>query len=317
MNPYAVASCAAKSMSQFRACLTVLSLLGAVQGRVWTLSLTHALNSVLFMTPLILTPVLALLGSDTYAAFGAWRSSFGMRRVDAWWQFLRVFVRRTVGSACIFLLMSYHLSGDASGTFLRSVYGSRIFGDNLAPTVGLYWYFFVEMFSHFFDFFLMVVQIYMWMFMVPVTLKYRSDLIFAATVLLGIVSIFQAYACLGDTAVFLAVWSLSYGRLADYLRYPMVSFMLFAYSTLFFPAFYYLWTYTGSANANFYYAINLVHALGIASVVLDGAWAWGRERWEYTRRSEVPSSSTSDSTSKHAHEQQLHGSTTQRLVLLR
>ena len=97
----------------------------------------------------------------------------------------------------------------------------------------------------------------------------------------------------------------------------MVSFMLFAYSTLFFPAFYYLWTYTGSANANFYYAINLVHALGIASVVLDGAWAWGRERWEYTRRSEVPSSSTSDSTSKHAHEQQLHGSTTQRLVLLR
>ena len=92
MNPYAVASCAAKSMSQFRACLTVLSLLGAVQGRVWTLSLTHALNSVLFMTPLILTPVLALLGSDTYAAFGAWRSSFGMRRVDAWWQFLRVFV---------------------------------------------------------------------------------------------------------------------------------------------------------------------------------------------------------------------------------
>ena len=41
--------------------------------------------------------------------------------------------------------------------------------------------------------------------------------------------------------------------------------------------------YAGSANANFYYAINLVHGMGIGSVILDAVWAWGRERWEDER----------------------------------
>lgn len=67
------------------------------------------------------------------------------------------------------------------------------------------------------------------------------------------------------------------------MRYPMVTSLLFAYTTLLMPAFHYLWLYGGSANANFYYAINLVHAIGLGSLLLDAAWAWGRERWEIER----------------------------------
>lgn len=63
----------------------------------------------------------------------------------------------------------------------------------------------------------------------------------------------------------------------------MVTSLLFAYTTLLFPAFHYLWLYAGSANANFYYAIDLVHGLGIGSLLLDSAWAWGRDRWEQER----------------------------------
>lgn len=70
------------------------------------------------------------------------------------------------------------------------------------------------------------------------------------------------------------------------LRYPMVTSMLFLYSTLLFPVFHYLWLYTGSANANFFYAINLVQGLGLGSLLLDSVWAWGRERWELERKQE-------------------------------
>ena len=63
----------------------------------------------------------------------------------------------------------------------------------------------------------------------------------------------------------------------------MVTTLLVAYATLLMPAFHYLWLYAGSANANFSYAVNLVHALGIGSLVLDAAWAWGHERWERER----------------------------------
>ena len=235
------------------------------------------------------TPIFALLGSDSYADYGSWRSKFGLRRVDAWYVFLRKFVWHASLLLMASLIASYLLSGDPNGAFVRSVYGSRFLADDLTPTIGLFWYFFVEMFSHFFSFFVMVVHVHMWIYTIPVLLKYRTDLVFGLTILLGVQCLFEAYPCVGDTAAFLAIWSLSYGRLADYLRYPMVSFMLFAYTTLLFPVFRYLWMYAGSANANFYYAINLVHGMGIASVILDAVWAWGRERWEDERHiQEVP-----------------------------
>lgn len=283
LNPYAIFACAAKSMSQLRAALTVLSVWGAVQGQLWTLVCAHAVNCLLFLTPLMLTPCFALLGSDAHAAHGAWRAKFGVRRADAWTAFLKKFASRTAGVGLAGLVWSYFLSGDPYATFVRSVYGSRLGGDDLTPTVGLFWYFFVEMFAHFYAFFLMVVQVHMWLYTVPVTLKYRSDPLFALTLLLGIQALFETYPCVGDTALFLGVWSLTYGRLADYLRYPMVSFMLFAYTTLLFPVFRYLWMYAGAANANFYFAVSLVHALALGSVILDAVWAWGRERWEAER----------------------------------
>lgn len=283
LNPYAIAACVAKSMSQVRTCLIMVSLLSAIRGSSRLLVLSHVLNSILFFTPIMFTPIFALLGSDSYADYGSWRSKFGLRRVDAWYVFLRKFVWHASLLLIASLFASYLLSGDPNGAFVRSVYGSRFLADDLTPTIGLFWYFFVEMFSHFFSFFVMVVHVHMWIYTIPVLLKYRTDLVFGLTILLGVQCLFEAYPCVGDTAAFLAIWSLSYGRLADYLRYPMVSFMLFAYTTLLFPVFRYLWMYAGSANANFYYAINLVHGMGIASVILDAVWAWGRERWEDER----------------------------------
>ena len=76
------------------------------------------------------------------------------------------------------------------------------------------------------------------------------------------------------------------GTLTPDLRYPMVTSMLFAYSTLLAPAFHYLWLYAGSGNANFYFAINVVHSVAIGALLLDAAWAWGREQWEKQRATE-------------------------------
>lgn len=67
------------------------------------------------------------------------------------------------------------------------------------------------------------------------------------------------------------------------MRYPLVSTLTYAYCTCLSPAFHHLWLTAGSANANFFYAITLVWALGGGMLVLDAMWAWGRERWEKER----------------------------------
>ena len=49
------------------------------------------------------------------------------------------------------------------------------------------------------------------------------------------------------------------------------------------PAFYHLWIYAGSGNANFFYAITLVWSLGNVVVLADVLYAILRDEWEVTR----------------------------------
>lgn len=284
-------------MATIRALLVAASVSFAVHGASLGLAVAQTLNALLFLTPLMLTPAFLLLGADEHAEHGRWRSEFGLRRADAWWKWMRQTCVRMLVLLGGGLMVSMLLSRDTSWRFVRSVYGSRLLMDDLAPSAGLAWYFFVQMFEHFHSFYLLVVNVHMWAYVVPVSIKYRcvhglsrSDPLFAVTLLYGIQCLFQNYPSVGDTALFVALWSLSSARLADCtslrspdLRYPMVTSLIFAYTTLLMPAFHYLWLYAGSANANFYYAINLVHALGVGSLVLDAAWAWGHERWEKER----------------------------------
>ncbi|WFC93439.1 hypothetical protein MBRA1_000059 [Malassezia brasiliensis] len=290
LNPYTIACCAAKSTATLRALLVAGSVLFAVFGASWGLAIAHTLGALLFLSPAMLTPALVLLGADSHTAYGRWRAHFGLRRSDAWWMWMRAVAVRMTAVLALGLLASLVLSRDMSGQFVRSVYGSRLLLDDLAPSSGLAWYFFVQMFEHFKTFYVLVVNVHMWAYMVPITIQFRSDPLFAVTVLYGIVCLFQNYPSLNDTALFIALWSVSAARLADCtskanadLRHPMVTTLLVAYATLLMPAFHYLWLYAGSANANFSYAVNLVHALGVGSLVLDAVWAWSHERWERER----------------------------------
>lgn len=63
--------------------------------------------------------------------------------------------------------------------------------------------------------------------------------------------------------------------------FPAVSTLL--YCTLLGPAFYHLWIYAGSGNANFFYAITLVWSLGLTVILADAIYAVLRDEWEVER----------------------------------
>lgn len=63
-------------------------------------------------------------------------------------------------------------------------------------------------------------------------------------------------------------------------RYAFFAAATLLYATLLGPAFYHLWVYAGSGNANFFYAITLVWSLGLTILVADYIFAALRDEWE-------------------------------------
>jgi phosphatidylinositol glycan class U len=55
------------------------------------------------------------------------------------------------------------------------------------------------------------------------------------------------------------------------------------YASFLGPAFYHLWVYAGSGNANFFYAITLVWSLGLSIIVGDSLFAALRDELDVER----------------------------------
>jgi len=66
-------------------------------------------------------------------------------------------------------------------------------------------------------------------------------------------------------------------------RYAFPAMSSLLYSCLLGPAFYHLWIYAGSGNANFFYAITLVWSLGCVVILADVLYAILRDEWEKER----------------------------------
>lgn len=203
-----------------------------------------------------------------------------------------------------FLYLSTLLTGNFS-EYLSSTYGVHLLLPDLTPNVGLWWYFFIEMFDSFREFFLGVFWLHLGSYVGGLCIRLRKQPLFVVVTLLGIFAIFKPYPSLADTCLWFAVlplyrhvfpceWYLSiylltmldFGALMLMLavmRYTFIAMATILYATLLGPAFYYLWIYAGSGNANFFYAITLVWSLGLSVILSDSLFAVLRDEWEVER----------------------------------
>ena len=68
--------------------------------------------------------------------------------------------------------LSYGITG-GSWEFLASTYGVHLLLPDLTPNVGLWWYFFIEMFDSFREFFLCVFQLHLAVYVGGLCLRLR------------------------------------------------------------------------------------------------------------------------------------------------
>lgn len=174
------------------------------------------------------------------------------------------------------LFASYRINSN-SWDFLYHTFGTIVKFDKIAPNVGLWWYFFTEMFEFFIPFYNVVFNLYSVVFVTPLTLRLHDGLV-AFILGLGWLDFSKSYPTLSDLAVYLT-FILLFKPVCGYLKLALISFLLIVNSIVLSPIFYHLWIDLGSGNSNFYYALTLSYSLGIAATIADFTWAF--LRFEY------------------------------------
>jgi len=76
---------------------------------------------------------------------------------------------------------------------------------DLTPNVGLFWYFFIEIFEQFRVLFLYTFQFHLFVYVLPLSIKLRNNPLFLAFILNGIIGTFKSYPSVGDTALLLGL----------------------------------------------------------------------------------------------------------------
>lgn len=270
-NPFTIATCIGRPTSVFTTCAILHAIAKAVVGASFTSMFALSFAAYISMYPILLFPPLVLLAYDRKR---------NRNEEETVYSFVIGNAMAVGGSLYALLQMSFLITG--SWEFLESTYGVQLLLPDLTPNVGLWWYFFIEMFDSFRNFFLGVFWIHLSSYVAGLTIRLRRQPLFVLTILLGIFAIFKPYPSISDTSLFLALFPL-YRHVFPLMRYTFLASSTVLYATLLGPAFYYLWIYAGSGNANFFYAITLVWSLGLSILVADTLFAVLRDEWEVER----------------------------------
>lgn len=299
-NPFTLLASLGRPTTHFTAFFALLSIKHASQARVTTSAFALAIASYISLHPLLLLPPLGmfcydrlcvqLAGSATTTIVGNSSDRTKLVKIvhDKWlipspYPFAAVFVSTFVLTTAFLLGLSRLFL--PSWSFLDSVYMTPLTLPDLTPNPGLWWYFFIEMFDAFREFFLGVFWLHMLSYSIPLCFRLRKQPLAAVVIMMGIVAVFQPYANVGDVGTWLSSLCLL-GHVFDLCsthRYTFPALAALLYATLLGPAFHHLWIYAGSGNANFFYAITLVWSLAILILLTDAVYAVLRDEWEFER----------------------------------
>ncbi|XP_051997493.1 phosphatidylinositol glycan anchor biosynthesis class U protein-like [Xyrauchen texanus] len=272
LNPFTILSCVAKSTCGLNNAVIALFILCTLKGSSLLSGIFLALATYQSMYPLTLfAPALLFLLQRLYIPVNLRRTSF--------WFFTLQYAFIYVGSLLVITALSFFLL--STWDFIPSVYGFMLSVPDLTPNIGLFWYFFAEMFEHFRLFFICVFQINVFFYTIPLSIKLKDHPVFLIFMQIAIISIFKSYPTVGDVALYMAflpAWSHLYRFLRNIF---LVSCVLLACSALF-PVLWHLWIYAGSANSNFFYAITLLFNVGQILLVSDYFYAYLRREYHLT-----------------------------------
>ncbi|XP_065270807.1 phosphatidylinositol glycan anchor biosynthesis class U protein [Emys orbicularis] len=272
LNPYTVMSCVAKSTCAINNTVIAFFILTTIKGSTLLSAIFLALATYQSLYPLTLfAPALLYLLQRQFIPVKLKSKGF--------WLYATQYAALYLCSLVVIVCLSFFLLN--SWDFIPSVYGFILSVPDLTPNIGLFWYFFAEMFDHFSLFFVCVFQINVFFYTIPLAVKLKEHPIFFLFVQLAVISIFKSYPTVGDVALYMAFLPL-WSHLYRFLRNIFILSCVLIACSLLFPVLWHLWIYAGSANSNFYYAITLTFNVGQILLISDYFYAFLRREYYLT-----------------------------------
>nr|CAD7571292.1 unnamed protein product [Timema californicum] len=240
-NPYTIFNCVGQTTTVFANFCLAATFFFMIKGERLLCCLVLAFATLQSLYPiLLLVPVCIYIGRQSRSTC---RSVF----------------LTTATFACSLTTLLFVCRGLAGNwEFLDATYGFILNVPDLRPNIGLFWYFFTEMFEHFRPLFICAFQINATvLYVVPLTFRLHYEPMLLAASLTALTAIFKSYPSLGDTCnkgLWLAA-SFSSLRFWDQL------FGIY-------------WIYSRSANANFYFGVTLAFATAQIFLITDILFAF-------------------------------------------
>lgn len=195
-NPFTIATCLGRSTAVFTSTGILYALSAAVQGHSLSSMFALGLASYLSIYPALLFIPLVLLCYDRQAQRSQGSPSVALFVV----KYFVVFLLSVAGLLGISLL----IIGDFP-TLISATYGFQLLVPDLTPNIGLWWYFFIEIFDSFRDFFLGVFWLHLAAYAGSLTVRLRRQPLFVVTSLLGIFAVFKPYPSISDASLYFAL----------------------------------------------------------------------------------------------------------------
>ncbi|CAD6184778.1 unnamed protein product [Caenorhabditis auriculariae] len=183
-----------------------------------------------------------------------------------------------VGLAVVTAISSVHFWSQGSLEFLDSSYFYMLTFKDITPNVGLYWYFFVQVFDHFREFYVLTFMTFYWFVPVPLTMSIRGDphLLFWLFLLLS--SVFFPSPTLNTATVVFSLWPIFLKRYGEYWRYTLLIVATIVTCVTLMPVMWHMWMVSSSGNANFYFGVTLTYNIAMIYMVIDGTFVYFRDQ---------------------------------------
>jgi len=259
-NPLSIGTCLAKSSLIFHNLLLTTTFYFFMTHQLIPFVVTLALTSSISLYPIVLiAPALLQFSSNSIVRM--------------------FFVLILFGLTSTGILYTNFLLNHNSWSFIESTYSFIFHVPDYTPNIGIFWYFFTEMFDHFRSLFVWTFQMHVLiLYLLPFTIRLRNDSTFLFWLFCALFCTFKSYPAYGDAAFYfnyLPIWS----YLFRYVRHSLIIICMILVAFLMAPITWYLWIYTGSANANFYFAMTMVFNVAQTFLVSDLLYAYLKRKF--------------------------------------